>query len=158
MSITIDYFFNFAGSFSELVTQVNACLGCDLKPYEGNAGDLFHRFLSMELSLGKHTYENDGDLDFEAYTFAIGIRNPVPDGDIRDMVSSVMGIVPALLYRRCGIRDGILVFDGQKLLARYTESHNGPRCGLFDTVGSRLVEFPEHIGDINSRIGPPWQL
>ena len=157
MSISLEYFFNFDGSLDELAILVNTCLGCDLKPYEGNVEDLFHRFLSMELSLGKCIYENDIDLDFENYTFEIGIRNAVPDGDIRDMISSVMGLIPSLLYRRCAIKEGILVFDGQVLLARYVERTENSRCGLFDTVGSSFVEFPQHISDINSRIGPPWQ-
>ena len=157
MSITVDYFFNYAGSFGELSALVNACLGCDLQPYDGTPEDLFHRFLSMELSLGEHGLVNDRELDFENYKFEIGIRNPVPDNDIRDMVTSVMELVPALLYRRGGIKEGILVFDGQVLLARYTEFQQGTRTGFFDRVGSRFVDFPDHIGDINSRIGPPWQ-
>lgn len=157
MSITIDYFFNFEGNLEDLTAKVNSCLGSNLQPYDGNSNDLFDRFLSMELSLSTHTLENDTDLNFEDFQYEIGIRNSVPDGDVRDMVSTVMGLIPSLLYRRGDIKEGILIYDVQILLARYTERIEDSITGLFDEVSGVFVESPRHISDINSRIGQPWQ-
>lgn len=155
MSITIDYFFNFEGELEELTAKVNDCLGCNLRPYDGNAQDIFDHFLSMELSLSTHRLESDIDFNLADFKYDIGIRNPWGASDIRDMVPTVMGLVPSLLYRRCGITEGILVFDVQILLARYTERVEDSTAGLFDEVSNVFVEFPQHISDISRRIGPP---
>jgi hypothetical protein len=157
MSITVDYFFNFDGTLAELALKVNAVLGCSLAPYEGSSGDRFDRFLSMELSLGTRTMENDGVLDFEDYEFEIGIRNPAPDGDLRELVPSAMLLVSTLLQRRCDITAGMLVYDCQVLLARYIEKQYAGKSGIYDEVGQKLVSFPEHITDIYSRIPRLWQ-
>jgi hypothetical protein len=67
MSITVDYFFNHQDELSSVARKISEWLGCYLAPYDARHDDLFCRFLGMELTLSKHTFENDGELDFENY-------------------------------------------------------------------------------------------
>jgi hypothetical protein len=146
MSVTVDYFFNNYRSLESLAKEINACIGCDLKPNQNDPNDLFDRFLSMEFSSSFHNLINDRDLNFEDYQHQIGIRIPAPDGEIRHMQIAVMSIVVSLFFYRLDIKNGILVFDTQRLLAKYTEKElSDGTTGLFDLVSNQSVVFPEQL-------------
>lgn len=144
MSICVDYFFNHPSELSSLADRINGWIGCSLSPYEENSEDLFTRFLGMELTLSRHTLENDRELNFEDFTYQIGIRSPVPDGDLRSMQVPAMAFIAYALFRRMGIA-GMLVYDGQSLLARYEVRVENGLDELFDAVSNTTVRFPDHL-------------
>jgi hypothetical protein len=153
MSITVDYFFNWPGTLSELAAQFRRWVGSDLEPYEGDAENLYCRFLGMEFSLYEHDLENDLELYFEDYRFEAGIRTPVPDGDFRPLQLITMASLVYALYRRLGISDGILVFDVGLLLARYEQRPtSGREKGLYDVVSAEFVKYPQHFTSLMSRM------
>jgi hypothetical protein len=82
------------------------------------------------------------------------MRTPVPDTDLRNVQISIMAFIANVLYRRMKINKGILVYDVQKLLARYEERFN-PKLeqnDLFDLVSNKFLEFPQHIIDLESLV------
>lgn len=162
MSITIDYFFNYDRSLPQLAEEINLQMGCLLTPYQRSRDDYFCRLLGMEFDLDTHTLINDGELDFETYRFQIGIRTAFPEADFRPIQLSVMACAVYALHLRLGIT-GILVFDVQRLLARY-HVKPGPNqeSYLFDEVSNEFVQFPKHINDLMTRmphnsLGPAWE-
>lgn len=147
MSVTIDLFFNHPKSLTDLGTEINACLGCSLAPYEGDNEDLFDYFMGMEFSLDSaEGYENDREVDFENFAYEIGFRVPVPNTDMRPAMLPAMALVTYTLHRWLGIT-GILVHDVQTLLARY-EEREVPGYGrrLYDVIsGTPFVDFAQHL-------------
>lgn len=104
MSVSLDYFFNYAKALPDLTADINRCLGCSLAPYEDNPADLFDRFLSMEFSL--HTaagYENDRELDSENFHYKIDFRTPWGDAAARPIQLPAMLMVAYALHRWHGI-------------------------------------------------------
>jgi hypothetical protein len=139
MSITVDYFFNDAGTLSETCQLVNQSIGSSLLPSEGEATDLYCRFLGMELSLAETEFENDGDLNFEDFRFHLSFRTSVGAG-----ASSRYAAYALRCAKGIG---GMLVFDGQLLLARYEQRHDS-QVGddrLFDTLSDQFVVLPDHL-------------
>jgi hypothetical protein len=156
MSISIGYFFGSSESLSEVASNLHLWLGCDLRPYEGNLEDLYSRFLGMELSLHKNDFLDDDFLDnepnFSQYDYCLSIRTPLPDLDFRPLQLTTMLSIVYALYRRLQIT-GMLVFDLQKLLARYeTRTNEQQQSLLFDSVSNQWVRFPEHFAHVVARI------
>ena len=154
MSITVDYFFNHQDELSSVARKISEWLGCYLAPYDGRHDDLFCRFLGMELTLSKHTFENDGELDFENYTFRLSTRTPIPDWDLRIGQVPAMVLIANTLYRRMNLK-GMLVYDMQHLLARYEDHLDLKGSGtetMFDTVSGECVMFPEHLVALDKRL------
>jgi hypothetical protein len=149
MSICVDYFFNHPSELAALAQDINGCVGCSLEPYEGNPEDLFCRFFAMELSLSKHSFENDRDLNFEDFTYRLGIRSPIPEADLRAMQISAIAFIAYALFRRMGIV-GMLVYDVQSLLARYETRVESGLEELFDLVSNSVVRFPDHLETLSS--------
>jgi hypothetical protein len=154
VSTTISYFLNSEKSLTELSESISGCLGCSLKPYEGNDADLYGRFLAMEFSL--HTaegYENDRELNFEDFGYELGVRIPSPDGDLRLIALPTMLAIVLVLYHRLGVQ-GMLVHDTGLLLARYEARADGKNnCELFDLVsGKTFDDFPRHLTEVQARI------
>ena len=153
MSVSVEYFFNDPKGLAELAADVNACLGCNLAPYEGNADDLFDRFLSMEFSL--HTadgFVNDRDLDLESYAYYLDFRVPAGEGDALTIQVPAMLTVVYALYRGLGIT-GLLVYNTQRLLARYEERELPDGRCLWDTVSDTVFEdFADHLRHIEQRL------
>lgn len=149
MSITIDFCFADSRPLSQLAEEINGWIGCRLAPYQGDHQSYFCRLLGMEFSLTKHDLQNDGELDFENHSFYLGIRTAIPDAGFRPLQLPTMAFVAYALYQRIGLT-GILAFDVQVLLARYTEridpKTNEP--SLFDEVSNDFVRFPKHINDL----------
>ena len=153
MSITVDYFFNYPGPISAAGDIVNESIGSRLSPYEGDANDLYCLFLGMELNLLPQTFENDGEMNFEDFAFHLSFRTSVGAAPLREMQLPAMALIAYSLRCERGI-GGMLVFDGEVLLARYDERHD-PKVGanrLFDTVSNEFVIFPHHLTALEQRV------
>lgn len=163
MSITVNYFFNYAKPLAELVEELRTGIGCDLRPNEGDPDNLRCRLLGMEFSLGTHRLSRDGDLDFESFRYKADIRTPLPDADFRPHQITTMTSLAHAMYRRLRVT-GLLVFDVQRLLARYHEQAD-PTTGeavLYDVVSAEPVRFPQHWTALLSRLpegalGAQWE-
>jgi hypothetical protein len=151
MSINVAYFFNSDATLPEVAKSLDQVLGCCFEPYQGDAADLFCRFLSLATSLSTHQLENDGDLDFTTYRYELDTRTSFGDADLREVQLGLMAILPSILQLRAGITNGILVYDVQRLLARYEMRGKD----FFDSVSGRPVTFPDHFHDILKRIPAP---
>lgn len=153
MSISVDYFINHEDEMPALTTKINRWAGCFLS-YEGTPNDLFCRFLGMELSLSKHTFENDGELNFEDYTYCLSLRTPMPDADLRRIRIPAMILIAYALYYRMNPK-GMLVYDMQHLPARYEDRIDLKLSGteeMFDSVTGMFVMFPEHLEALQKRL------
>jgi hypothetical protein len=153
MSITIDYFFNFPKPIDQTAEAINTWIGCNLGPYQDDPGDLYSRFLGMEFTLWEHTLENDGELDYESYKYAIGIRTPIPEAEFRMLQLPTMAFLVFALHRKLGIT-GMLAYDVQVLLGRYEEKEHPENHAqeLFDSVSNKFVSFPSHLEDLWKRM------
>jgi hypothetical protein len=149
VSVTVEYLFNTSATFSDLTPAVNRVLGCSLAPYEGDPADQYCRFCGMEFTLRTdHGLERDGELNFDDYQYILDTRTPVPDSDLRPIQVEVMVVAAYVLYRRLGIAQGMLTFDVQRLLARYTVVDGA----WTDQISGTAVRFPEHLRDVMSRV------
>jgi hypothetical protein len=157
MSVTIDYLFNSSLDLTALADEINRWIGCSLSPFQGDKGDLFCRFLGMELSLQEHSLENDRELNFEDYTYIISFRTPIPDADLRGMQVPTMVFIAYAMYARMGIA-GMLVYDAQILLAKYELRLNLTTNseGLYDSVSGDFVRLSDHLEKVRGRI-PSWE-
>ena len=152
MSVSIEYFFNSPKDLADLAQDVNACLGCNLAPYEGRTDNLFGRFLSMEFSLHPAIgFQNDRDLEFEQYGYYLGFRVSAGELDALTIQLPAMLTVVYALYRSLEIT-GMLVYDTQRLLAQYEERlFPEGRC-LYDSVSDTVfLEFSDHLRQIERR-------
>jgi hypothetical protein len=148
MSVDISFYFNAPGTLPEVAQAADGVLGCRFVPYEGNADDLFSRFLSFEMSLRRHDLVSDGPLDFDRFAFSIGLRVPVPDSALLGFQLETIGLVAHVLLLRGTATEGILVYDVQRLLARYEASAAGP----IDRISGEPVVFPDHLDELRSRL------
>ena len=149
MSVDISFYFNAPGTLAEVAADADRVLGCRLTPYEGNADDLFCRFLSFEMSLHRCTLVEDGDLDFPRFAYDIGLRVPAPDSDLLGFQLETIALVAHVLLRRGTATEGILVYDVQKLLARYEATAEG----VIDwTASEDPISFPDHLEELRSRL------
>lgn len=155
VSITVDYFFNAIGTADEVGESVGHVLGVRFES-QGQPADLFFcRFLSMELSFGRHDLENDRDCTFEEFEFQLCLRTATPDAILRACQVEAMVLIAYALHVKGGIEDSLLVFDAQRVLARYTSAViAGSDFGsvLHDRVSGKEVRFPEHLVDVERRI------
>jgi hypothetical protein len=65
MSHSIDYFFNSDKSFEYLCEEMNECLDFSFELSEEYKKHTYARYLKIGLDFYIHTFENDGELDFE---------------------------------------------------------------------------------------------
>ena len=159
MSLTVDYFFNHSQSLAEIAERMNKFVGCSLSPYENNPDDLFCLFLAMELSLMKNELENDGALNFEDYLYHLSLRTPVPRARFRGLQIPAMAYMAYVLYFGMEV-EGMLVYDGQFLLARY-EGRFDPKFkedGLYDLLSNDFVRFPSHLEILRNRLPEDWRF
>jgi hypothetical protein len=99
------------------------------------------------------TFENDGELNFEDFRFHLSFRTSVGAVPLREMQLPAMALIAYALRCACGV-GGMLVFDGQVLLARYEERHDSKAGAnrLFDTVSNEFVIFPHHLNMLEQRV------
>jgi hypothetical protein len=153
MSITVDYFFNFDGSLAVVAEQINSSIGSSLLPYQGDPKDFFCRFLGMDLDLQKPEFENDGELNFEDYGFHLSLRTSVGMAPLRPIQIPAMASM-VLAFGFHSQVTGMLVFDGQILLARYEKRVHPELCEerLYDLVSDEFVAFPCHLSALATRL------
>ena len=155
MSTTVDYFFNSDKDLHELSREINESLGCGLsisRPHDKEQA--WCHFFGMSLDFYEHSLESDGRVELDRFKYEIGFAGPSVFGS---MQVSIMAMIAYLLYVRLGISDGLLVFDVQIPLARYERRVLGDGIeDLFDKISGKVVEFPQHLADIDSLIR--WQL
>ncbi len=150
MSHTVEFAFNAPGSLVEVGRVVSSTLGVDLQPYEGNAEDLYSRYLQLELSLHTCEYEDDLGIDFSRYRFLLSTRTAWGDAGLRAYQLEATALAAYALLTRGTPCEGILIDDGQRLLARYTVSTNRR---VQDGVSGVLVTFPGHFNELRARRG-----
>lgn len=152
MSVTVEFAFNAEGDLQQIREMVNDAVGVRLQPYDNDENDLFCRFLGLELSLGLCDLVDDRDLDFSRFRFLLSTRTPVPDSDLRDYQIEATAIAANAILLRGSADAGMLTYEVQRLLARYTRLSGG---GILDGVSRAPVCFPEHLVEIRSRaLGP----
>jgi hypothetical protein len=124
VSITFEYSFNAPLDLPELVAAVNRALGCSL--VSSGDDDAFRcDFFGMSLLLERHHYDNDRDLNFADYEFQLS--NKTWDGSaLRQIQLEVLVLAAFALQETVGIRDGMLSYDMQRLLARYSGNISDP--------------------------------
>jgi hypothetical protein len=147
MSYSIDYFFNSDKSYEHLCKDMNECLDFVFESCEENKNQVYVRLLGIGLDFYIHTFENDGELNFEDYKYYLGLT---PRPYSKDLCLPFMAFIASILYRQMRISEGILVYDVQRLLAKYREeiSSEGMK-DLYDEVSNRFVEFPQHLIDLD---------
>lgn len=155
--MTVDYFFNHADNLAAVAEHLNMTVGCTLLPYQGDPDDMYCRFFGMDLDLLKTEFENDGVLNFEDFSFHLSLRTSVGMVQLRPIqIPAMVSIVYALF---CSHVTGMLVFDGQVLLARYEErldSKFGEAC-LYDVLSDKFVRFPTHLSTLVNRLPEEWR-
>ncbi len=155
MSIWIDYFFNSDQSFDQLLKEINERLGSNLVLSETDEDNSHGIFFGMPFSLHTHNLENDRELNFQDYKYQIGLTTYWGSADLRQMQALIVASIAFLLYRRMQISEGILVYDVQRLIARYEERAVSPETrSLFDNNSNKFVELPQHLVDIDKLL---WQ-
>lgn len=153
MSVSIDYFFNSEKDFEQLSSEIEKWIGCKVQVEEGkNQYPLF--LLGVHIDFGINDYlENDGVLNFEDYKYSISITNYWGSADLRNTQMPIMAFIANLLYRRIDIKEGILVYDLQSLLAKYAEkTDSNNEMKLFDEVSNCFVDFPKHLVDLHEKL------
>src|SRR5258708_25663822 len=93
MRITVEYFFNYSDTLGGTGDLVNRTIGSSLSPYEGDASDLYCRFLGMELGLAETEFENDGDLNFQDYRYYLNFRTSVGAAPLRELQVPAIGLI-----------------------------------------------------------------
>lgn len=153
MSVNVGYYFNNTiQPLHEFANEVNSALGCSLAPYEGDYTDFYCRFFAMEFTLGHNELETDRELNFNDYRYFLDLRIPAPDIDLLDIAVQTMVAVAYVLHARLGIHDGLLVWDVQSALAKYSLRHDERNAETwYDSVSGKAVTFPEHLDDILRR-------
>ena len=157
MSLNVNYFFNYQDDLAAVAKLINTEIGCHLLPYQGDPRDFFSLFLGMELSLGERDFENDGALNFEDYAFHLSLRTAAGASKLRPIQIPAMVSIAYVLCVDTGIT-GMLVLDGQILLARYEEriESTSQHSYVYDKVSERLVRFPEHYHALERVIPEGW--
>jgi hypothetical protein len=149
VSITVDFAFNAAGTLATVLGTLNAAIGVTFQPYQGNPDDLLARFLGLEVSLRTASdLENDRDLDFTNYGYLLSTRTAVPSAALRLYQVEATAIMALSALLAGGARDGLLSYDTQILLARYTVSGDV----IHDAVSAKAVHLPQHLVDLRARV------
>ncbi len=149
MSTNVSLFFNYPNSLLKLKEELNEVLGVSFAPYEGAEDDLYCRFLGMEFSLQENDgYTNDRELNFEDYRYSLDLKIPSPDNDLACLSVQTLSSVAYVLYARMSVCKSMMVYDMQKLIARY--NYNS-KTGFFDELSEKQIEFPEHAVQVSQR-------
>jgi hypothetical protein len=149
MSATIDFVFNSPDDLIETGGRLNSTLGVVLQPYAGHRNDLFTHFLGLELSLVACSLDDDRDLDFSRYRFMLSTRTAWSASDRRAYQLEATALAAYALLTVGAVQDGMLVYDVQRLLARYSRTAEGE---VWDSVSHSVVSFPAHFELLRSRM------
>jgi hypothetical protein len=136
VSTTVEYNFRSDLSLPELAAQVGPPLGCR-PPLEDNL------LLGTRLTLQRYEEENDGELEYEAYNYALDLRTS--GRRFRPTLVPTMLSVIRVLQELFGY-NGMLVYDLSVLLAKYDETS-------VDTLsGTSVSQYPAHLSAVVSRL------
>lgn len=146
MSVTTEYYFDAPLELPALAKQLSDALGCDLRPYEGDEKEYFTRLMGMELTLDPCDFENDGELEFESFAYALSFRTSWGAAHWRPIQLPTLLCVVRVLHDRFQY-DGMLVYDLDVLLARYDKPTFTDRLS-----GTTLDDFSTHLTTVQSRV------
>ena len=159
MSVHICYYFNYPKDPQELASDINMWIGCNLSPVDDDK-DYFHsRYLSMQFSLSPQDgLLNDGELDFENFGYQLCFRTAVGTANARPIQLPALLIIVYALHHSLGIA-GMLVYDVEKLLAKYVEREvDSYGKMLFDVVSnSPFIGFGAHLDLVRKQLPQDWQ-
>lgn len=156
MSVNVDYFCDSSLDLTSLARAVDDAVGSSLVWCDGDPPFYETWFMGLEFSLGENEgLLDDGNLDHSSFGYQVGTRSR----GIPEMVLElpVMVGVAHRLQVVLGV-GGILVFDGQILLARY-ERRGSPEQGhgaspFVDALsGTSPDYFGEHLAAVGRRLG-----
>jgi hypothetical protein len=147
MSVDVGYFFNSEKSFEQLCEEMNEYLDFNFQPNGEDKTHAFTRFLGMGFDFYIHSFESDGELNFEDYKYYLGVTaRPYA----KDMRLSVLAFTASILYRQLKISDGMLESNMGIILARYEERLISEEAkDLFDKISNKFVEYPQHLIDLD---------
>lgn len=152
MSYSIDYFFNSEKSFEQLCEEMKEYLDFSFELNEEYKPHAYVRLLGIGLDFYIHTFENDGEINFEDYKYYVGLTGRAYS---KNLPLPIMAFIANIMYLRINITDGILVYDTQKILAKYKEKTQLESMkNLYDEVSNKFVEFPQHLIDLDKSA---WQ-
>lgn len=156
MSVNVDYFFNSSLDLASLAREVNEAVGSSLVWCDGDPPFYETWLMGMEFSLLENEgLLDDGDLDYSSFGYRVGTCSRGIPGLVLEL--PVMVAVAHRLQVALGV-GGILVFDGQILLARY-ERRGSPEQGhgaspFVDVLSGTLPDyFGEHLATVGRRLG-----
>lgn len=131
--------------------MLNRELGCALAPYQGDETDYFTTLQGIEFTLTGHHFDNDGQLDFESFRYFVELRTSYGAAGPRPIQLPLLLAIASVLQDRPGYT-GILVYDMQILLARYTQRGSGPDRRIVDVLsGTPLHDYETHLHAVWSR-------
>lgn len=144
MSITFEFSFNTALELPLLVDAVNRALGTLLER-DGDAasGVLLGSALVLEL----HQMEDDGELNFSDYRYQLWSKTWDGSG-LRAIQLESLVLAALVLHNLVGISNGMLTYEGQRLLARY-EVVDGRWS---DTISGAVIDIPGHLAELQNRL------
>lgn len=149
MSTSVAYFFNSDADLQELTSEINICLGSNLKVGRRHEWEQsWCMFFGMSLDFYAHSLVNDGAFEVEKFKYQIGLAGPSNIGSLR---VSLIAMIAYLLFLRLGIGEGLLAYNVQIPLAIYeTRAVEDDYVDLYDTISRKWVEFPQHFLDLES--------
>ncbi|GAA0245018.1 hypothetical protein GCM10010492_50450 [Saccharothrix mutabilis subsp. mutabilis] len=154
MGIELQYFFNSPLPLPELAAVLDHELGCAFKPYQSDEPAYSTTLLGMGVSLGRHDFENDCELDFESFQYYLDLQTSAGMGDRRPVQLPLLLAITHVIHRRLGY-PGILVYDLQILLARYEQRGSGPDHTMVDTLsGTSPRDYENHLHTLWNRCPP----
>jgi hypothetical protein len=149
VSTTVEYSFNSNLSLADLASEIGRRLGCSLARGPDDDEDIFSgRLFGMHLDLwGPHTLVTDRELDFENFRYQI--TTETSGISFFPIQVEAMALFAYVLHQTfLADHQGMLTYGLGILLGRYELR----KYALYDLVGDKRVEYPEHLVDIRARI------
>lgn len=144
MSITFEFSFNASEAFPLLVDTVNRALGTSLMRDGDVASGVL---LGMPLVLEQHDMEDDHELNFSDYRYQMW--NKTWDGSaLRSVQLETLVLASFALRTVLAVTDGMLSYEGQKLLARYA-LEDGRWC---DSSSATELHPLTHLVELQRRL------
>ena len=161
MSLSVSYFFTSGKLLPELAREINEVVGCSLVPRERRPDSAFTAFpffgmhldLSISINNEEEGYEDIGELVFSAYNFELNLTTNWGQAGVRPIQLPLLLSMVYLLHQQLGIR-GMLVYDVQKLLAKYEGKEvEENRSDLYDSVSQTTFwGFADHLSVVEKRL------
>jgi hypothetical protein len=153
VSVCVEYFFDCVDPLALLLRELDEILGLALRP----DGDRYTcRTLGMELALeSPHAYPSSGELRCADYRHVVATRTG-GHATSRPIQLAATAMLPVLLHAHLGITRGMLVYDGQILLARYdVERPSDIPLDEINLVRIDELPFPAYLQRLAARLPAP---